>query len=103
MSTEPAKVNDHANKRKARVFSMTHEKATQNSDVIMGMLSISSVPVYVLIDFGVTHLFIPKACLAKVNILCQKTDSVLEVSMPSGRTIEIDKLARAIQIDFDGH
>ncbi|KAL2461848.1 reverse transcriptase [Abeliophyllum distichum] len=99
---EPAKVNNQANKGKAIVFAMTHEEAVQNSDVIMGMLSISSVPVYVLIDSGVTHSFISEVCLAKVNILCQKSDSVLEVSMPSGRTIETDKLAKAVQIDFDG-
>ncbi|KAL2466623.1 reverse transcriptase [Abeliophyllum distichum] len=47
---KPTKVNDQANKVKARVFAMTYE----------------------------------------------------EVSMPSWRTIETDKLARAVQIDFDG-
>ncbi|KAL2453402.1 Pepsin-retropepsin like protein [Abeliophyllum distichum] len=59
--TKEAKVNDQANKGKVRVFTMTHEEAAHNSDVITGMLSISSIPVYVLIDSGTMHSFISEA------------------------------------------
>ncbi|KAL2486316.1 RNA-directed DNA polymerase [Abeliophyllum distichum] len=34
---EPTKVNDQANKEKARVFAMTHEEATQNPNVITAL------------------------------------------------------------------
>lgn len=70
-------------KGKARVFALTHNEAVKNPDVITCILSISSIPVYFLIDSGTTHSFISSACLSKINVSCQKNDSVLEVSMPS--------------------
>ncbi|XP_022859255.1 uncharacterized protein LOC111380025 [Olea europaea var. sylvestris] len=81
-------------KGKARVFALTHDEAAKNLDVISGILSVSNIPVYVLIDFGTIHSFISNACLAKINASCQKNDSVLEVSMPSDGTINTDRVAK---------
>ncbi|XP_022869184.1 uncharacterized protein LOC111388652 [Olea europaea var. sylvestris] len=89
-------------KGKARVFALIHDEAAKNLDMIVGILSVSNVPVYVLIDSGATHSFISNACLAKINASCQKNASVLEVSMPSSGTIDTDRIAKGVQIDFDG-
>ncbi|XP_022851452.1 uncharacterized protein LOC111373183 [Olea europaea var. sylvestris] len=89
-------------KGNARIFSMTHDEAAQDPNVITGILSIYSIPVYVLIDFGAMRSFIFATCLANINISCEKTSSTLEVSMPSGGVIDTNKIAKAIQIDFDG-
>ncbi|XP_022873340.1 uncharacterized protein LOC111392270 [Olea europaea var. sylvestris] len=89
-------------KGKARVFALTHNEAVQNSNIITGILSIFGTPIYVLIDSGTTHSFISNACLAKINASCKKNDNVLEVSMPSGGTIDTDRIATGVQINFDG-
>ncbi|XP_022853826.1 uncharacterized protein LOC111375257 [Olea europaea var. sylvestris] len=89
-------------KGKARVFALTHEEAAKNLDVIACILSVSNISVYILIDSGATHSFISNVCLAKINASCQKNASVLEVSMPSGGTIDTNRIAKGVQIDFDG-
>ncbi|XP_022874312.1 uncharacterized protein LOC111393154 [Olea europaea var. sylvestris] len=89
-------------KGKARVFALTHDEVAQNSEVIAGILSIFGIPVYVLIDSGATHLFISNECLAKINASCKNNDNVLEVSMPSEGTIDTDRIATGVQINFDG-
>lgn len=48
-----------------------------------------------------THSFMSMACLAKINVSCEKTNSILEACMPSRGIIAIDKIAKAGQIDFD--
>ncbi|KAL2455650.1 reverse transcriptase [Abeliophyllum distichum] len=97
-----AKGNEQAKKEKARVFVMTQDEAAQNLDVIAGILFVSSIHVYVLNNSGTMHSFIYDASLAKINITCYKSDSMLEVRMPSGRTIDTDKIENAVQIYFDG-
>ncbi|XP_022867527.1 uncharacterized protein LOC111387219 [Olea europaea var. sylvestris] len=89
-------------KGKARVFALTHDEAAQNLDVIAGSLSVFGTSVYILIDSGTTHSFISNACLAKINASSKKNDNVLEVSMPSGGTIDTDRIAMGVQINFDG-
>lgn len=42
------------------------------------------------------------ACLAKINVSCEKTNSILEVTMPSRGIVVTNKIAKAVQIDFDG-
>ncbi|XP_022893869.1 uncharacterized protein LOC111408331 [Olea europaea var. sylvestris] len=96
------KKSEQEKKGKARVFALTHDEDTKNSNVIAGILSVSNIPVNVLIDSGATNSFISNACLAKINALCQKNASVFEVSMPSGGTIDVDRIAKGVQIDFDG-
>ncbi|XP_022876994.1 uncharacterized protein LOC111395238 [Olea europaea var. sylvestris] len=89
-------------KGKARVFALTHDEATQNSDVIASILFISGTPVYVLIDSSATHSFISNTCLAKINASCKKNNNVLEVSMPLGGTIDTNRITMGVQINFDG-
>lgn len=83
------------------MFALTHDEATQNSNVIAGTLFISIIPVYMLIDIYVTHSFISNLCLANINASCQKNDSVLEFSKPSGRTIDTYRIRNEVQINFD--
>jgi len=70
--------------------------------MISGILSISGIPLYVLIDSGATHSFISDACLERLNLIGIEIGSTLEVSLPSGETIDTNKIVKAVQIDFDG-
>lgn len=81
---------------------MTLDEAVQNADVSTGVLSISSIPFYILIDYGTTHSFISNTCLVKINTSYQKNDSALEVSMPLGKIIDTDRIRNDVQINFDG-
>lgn len=74
----------------------------EHDNMITGILSISSIPVYVLIDSGATHSFIAEACLGRLNLIEEETGSTLEVSLPSGGTIDTNKIVKTVQIDFDG-
>lgn len=76
------------------LFALIYDEATQNSNVIVGILTVSSIPVYVFIDSGSTHSFKSNACLVKINALCKKSDSILEVSMLSGRTTNTIKVVK---------
>ncbi|XP_022843179.1 uncharacterized protein LOC111366705 [Olea europaea var. sylvestris] len=97
-----SKEDGQIKKGKARVFSMTYVDASQDSDVIAGILSVSGNLVYVLIDSGATHSSISTTCSARIGVVCEKDDGILEISIPSRGIIDIDKIAKAIEIDFDG-
>lgn len=84
-----------------RELRMTRDEDTQDSYVITGILSICSIFVYIPADFGVMHSFISIACLAKINLSCEKTSSLLKVSIPSRGIIDTNKIAKVVQIDFD--
>lgn len=49
-----------------------------------------------------THSFISAVCLAKINVSCEQTSTILEIHMPSRGIIDTNKIDKAIQIDFDG-
>ncbi|XP_022861777.1 uncharacterized protein LOC111382134 [Olea europaea var. sylvestris] len=77
MFTQKKDDNSDQNKMgKARVFALTQKDAEENSNVITGILLIFNTPACVLIT-------------------CEKSESTLEVSVPSGRTLNTDQLARS--------
>lgn len=57
---------------------------------------------YTYIDFGAMYLFISTTCLASIGLICENNDSMLEVCIPSGRTMDMNKVAKAILMDFNG-
>ncbi|KAL2471375.1 RNA-directed DNA polymerase [Abeliophyllum distichum] len=68
-----------------------YEEVAQNSDVITGMLSISSVPVYALIDSGATHSFIfEEVSLDNVPVVREYVDVFSDdlLSVPPNRQVE---------------
>lgn len=94
--------NDQNKKGKARVFTLTQKDAEENSNVIAGILLISNTPTYVLFDSGATHSFVSKSFITKASISCDKSESTLEVSIPSGETLTTDKLAKSVNLDIEG-
>ncbi|XP_022883457.1 uncharacterized protein LOC111400270 [Olea europaea var. sylvestris] len=94
--------NDQNKKGKARVFTMNQKDAEENSNVIAGILLISDTPAYVLFDSGATHSFISTSFIAKSSINCDKSKSTLEVSISSGRTLNIDQFARLVNLKIEG-
>ena len=70
--------------------------------MISDILSISGIPVYILIDSRATHSFISDACLERLNLIGVEIGSTLDVSLPSRSTIDTNKIVKAVQIDFDG-
>ncbi|XP_022865430.1 uncharacterized protein LOC111385281, partial [Olea europaea var. sylvestris] len=98
----PKKDNEQGRKVKAKVFALTREEATEDPNVMAGILSISELPAYVLIDSGATHSFISTAFIAKSRTACEKSDSVLEISIPSGRILNTNQIARAVKLVMEG-
>jgi hypothetical protein len=94
--------DDQSKKGKARVFTLTQKDADENSNVIAGILLISNTPAYVLFDSGATHSFISTSFITKTSITCDKSESILEVSIPSGRTLNTDKLAKSVDLGIEG-
>ncbi|XP_022883684.1 uncharacterized protein LOC111400503 [Olea europaea var. sylvestris] len=94
--------NDYNKKGKSRVFTMTQKDAEENSNVIAGTLLIYDTPAYVLFDARVTHFFISTSFIAKSSINCDKSKSTLEVSIPSGRTLNTNQFARSVNLKIEG-
>ncbi|XP_022880538.1 uncharacterized protein LOC111397790 [Olea europaea var. sylvestris] len=99
----PSKKYYEQNKKgKAKVFGLTQEEATKDPNVMTGILSVSELLAYVLIDLGTTHSFVSTAFIAKSCIPYEKLDSVLEVTIPSVRTLNTNRIVRAIKLKMDG-
>ncbi|XP_022867792.1 uncharacterized protein LOC111387468 [Olea europaea var. sylvestris] len=75
-------------KVKAKVFALTREEATEDPNVMA--------------DSGATHSFISTAFIAKSRTACEKSDSVLEISIPSGRILNTNQIARAVKLVMEG-
>ncbi|XP_022857558.1 uncharacterized protein LOC111378558 [Olea europaea var. sylvestris] len=93
--------NDQNKKGKARVFTITQKDAKENSNVISSILLISDTPAYVLFDSRATHYFVLTSFIAKSSINCDKSKSTLEVSIPSGRTLNTDQFARSVNLKIE--
>ncbi|XP_022860377.1 uncharacterized protein LOC111380932 [Olea europaea var. sylvestris] len=90
----PKKDYEQNKKGKARVFALTQEEATKDPNVMTGILSVSELPAYVFIDSGAIQSFVSTAFIAKSCIPYEKLDSVLEVTIPLGRTLNTNRIAR---------
>ncbi|XP_022843277.1 uncharacterized protein LOC111366813 [Olea europaea var. sylvestris] len=92
--------SDQNKKGKARVFTLIQKDAEENSNVITGILLIFNTPAYVLFDSGATHSFASMSFIAKSSITCEKSENTLEFSVPSGRTLSTNQLAREMEVSF---
>ena len=64
-----------------RVFAMTRQEAQVTPDVVIGMLSIFYHDVYILIDYGSTHSYLPPALSMHTDKRLSQLDYGLMVSM----------------------
>lgn len=96
------KLNQKEPQRKgnSRAFAMTQNEAEDAPDVMAGMLAVSTIPALVLFDSGATHFFISKKFLAKSRNVCDKVDNALEVSIPSGKIVRTDRMAKDVSLEI---
>ncbi|XP_006601620.1 uncharacterized protein LOC114391659 [Glycine soja] len=70
-----------------RVFALSGADAAQSDDLILGMCFISQVPLIVLYDSGVTHLFISHVCVEKLVLPMSSLKFDLIVDTPASGSI----------------
>lgn len=60
------------------------------------------MPAFVLIDSGATHSFISSSFVAKSKVECEFLPYTLEISLPSGKILVADQIARNLKMEIDG-
>ncbi|KAL6582471.1 hypothetical protein OROMI_006485 [Orobanche minor] len=100
--TNCPKLQGKQGKTPARVFAMTHQEAAENPEVMAGMLNISNIPALVLFDTGATHSFISRRLFDEIKAAYPIIEKeFLEVSIPSGSSIQTMGLCKKVRINFD--
>lgn len=87
---------DKNNKWKAQVFAMTKQEVEKNPNIITGILLIVDFPAYKLFNSRATHSFISSSFKVKSSISCDKSKNMLEVSIPSSRVLNTNKIAKSV-------
>lgn len=86
----------------ARVYATDHQEATNNPEMMAGMLKISNIPSLVLYDTGATHSFISRKIFEKLELAHLLVEgNFLEVNIPLGTTIQSLGLCRNVVLDFE--
>ncbi|XP_073158899.1 uncharacterized protein [Henckelia pumila] len=88
---------------KGRVFAMTHDQVDPDSAIVIGMISIVSLPANVLIDTGATHTFMSEKFMNKLGLVPDKSFLGFRISLPSGEELSSNKLVRNCRIQMQGH
>ena len=70
-----------------RVFALSGADVAQSNDLIQGMCFISQVPLIVLYDSGVTHLFISRVCVEKLALPLSSLKFDLIVDTPASGSV----------------
>ncbi|CAA3000407.1 Hypothetical predicted protein, partial [Olea europaea subsp. europaea] len=66
------------------------------------IISVSNMPAFVLIDSGATHSFISSSFVAKSKVECEFLPYTLEISLPSGKILVANQIARDLRKEIDG-
>ncbi|XP_073159070.1 uncharacterized protein [Henckelia pumila] len=88
---------------KGRVFALTHDQVDPNSAIVTGMVNVSSIPAYILIDTGATHSFISVDFTNKLGVNPDKSVSEFSVSLPLGEELSSNLITRECSIQMQGH
>ncbi|KAL2541612.1 Pepsin-retropepsin like protein [Abeliophyllum distichum] len=99
---EKKKEDYQPKKGKTRVFTLAGQEGEQDTDVITGILPISNIPAIVLIDSGAMHSFISTVFMDKIGNKYEKTNGVLDVSIPSGEIISTNQIVKDIKLEIEG-
>ncbi|XP_043725642.1 uncharacterized protein LOC122672212 [Telopea speciosissima] len=83
----PAQVS----KTQGQVYSITHEEAQSDLGVITGMISVCSLPAYVLFDSRASHSFILPSFAEKLPIEPAVLEQKLMVRTSTGSKVELDR------------
>ncbi|XP_043717523.1 uncharacterized protein LOC122665438 [Telopea speciosissima] len=84
-------ISPPASKTHGRVYSITYEEAQSDPGVIIGMISVCSLPAYVLFDSGTSHSFISPSFAEKLSIELASMEQKLIVYTPTGSKVELDQ------------
>lgn len=81
---------------------MSRQEAERDPNVVAGIISVSNIPAFVLIDSGATHSFISSSFVAKFKVECEFLPYTLEISLPSGKILVANQIARDLRMEIDG-
>ncbi|XP_073133868.1 uncharacterized protein [Henckelia pumila] len=85
---------------KGRVFAMTHDQVDPDSAIVSGMIRISDLPAFVLIDTGATHSFMSVSFMMKLRVLPDESISEFCVSLPSGEELKSSSVVRNCKVQM---
>ncbi|XP_043687568.1 uncharacterized protein LOC122638783 [Telopea speciosissima] len=92
-----------ASKTQGRVYSITHEEAQSDPSVITGIISVCSLPAYVLFDSGVSHSFISPSFAEKLPIRPARMEQKLIVYTSTGSKVELDQAFNSCPVRVSDH
>ncbi|XP_043687605.1 uncharacterized protein LOC122638822 [Telopea speciosissima] len=92
-----------ASKTQGRVYSITHEEAQSDPSVITGMISMCSLPAYVLFDSGVSQSFVSPSFDEKLSIELPRMEQKLTVSTSTGSKVELDRSFNSCPVRVSDH
>ncbi|KAI3739961.1 hypothetical protein L2E82_30375 [Cichorium intybus] len=82
----------------SRAFQMTVEEAREKTDVVSGIFTLNSIPVYVIFDPGATHCFVSTSMMSRLNIPLTPMDESLVVAVADGRYVWVSEHIEGCQL-----
>ncbi|KAI3493570.1 hypothetical protein L1887_40770 [Cichorium endivia] len=86
----------------SRAFQMTVEEAREKTDVVSGIFTLNSIPVYVIFDPGATHCFVSTSVISHLNVSLTPMDESLEVAVADGRYVRVSEHIEGCQLKIYG-
>ncbi|XP_073129598.1 uncharacterized protein [Henckelia pumila] len=85
---------------KGRVFAMTHDQIDPDSAIVLGMIRITDLPAFVLIDTGATHSFMSVSFMMKLRVLPDESISEFCVSLPPREELKSSSVVRNCKVQM---
>ncbi|KAH6768938.1 hypothetical protein C2S51_014274 [Perilla frutescens var. frutescens] len=91
-------ISNATRKGNARAFAMNQEEVAKT---MIGILSVLNKSALVLFDSGASHSFIAKRFYEKANVKCDEETEPLRISIPSGKSMKADHLAKGVKLALE--
>ncbi|KAL8115441.1 hypothetical protein AgCh_022076 [Apium graveolens] len=88
---------------RARTFKMTKKSPSHDSDVVVGTLSLNSVPVNILFDSGVSKSFIYVNCVNKMQLMLEDLEEPLTIEVVSKEKVLVSQFCPKCSIEISGY
>ncbi|XP_074374385.1 uncharacterized protein LOC141714785 [Apium graveolens] len=88
---------------RARTFKMTKRSNAQDSDVVVGTLSLNSVPIKVLFDSRVSKSFISKECVSNIDLMLEDLNEPLTIEVANQDKVSVNQFCPRCQLEICGH
>ncbi|XP_074336234.1 uncharacterized protein LOC141673388 [Apium graveolens] len=88
---------------RARTFKMTKRSNAQDSDVVVGTLSLNSVPVKVLFDSRASKSFISKECVRRIDLMLEDLAESLTIGVANQDRVLVSQFCPNCQLEIHGH